>query len=439
MPRLFNRPRGMDRLFQGRMFNRLTGQRAPRLYSGRRPQRASNRFFGTQVSPYGAGGGGQGQSMISHAGGGAWGAMLNQSRRGGTNLGMRHHTPGYRGTRMAASFRKEQAGIKRDYRSKIREQKSRIQRFTGPNMHGVVPKNKANEARAKLAQLRGQHRVDRRSAAASWSNKNRGASPRFGINVRQNPYTGRRFNTRFRFRRQQGSQQAHLDRAQKRNMRIANRWRRGDGRDMRLHGGQRKTGPQYGLPATHADFTRGGRLSGRIRAGEWNPNVRYYYTEGGKRKSFSYTDWRTPEHNASTAREWIRRGGRFAPYRDQVPYHAFKESRDWSRPISINRMDKFSRPNDRTPMGGMGGGSMFSDSRLKTDIEPMGKSPSGINIYQFRYVGGGPLYQGVIAQELLETHPNAVVTMPNGYYGVRYDLIDVDFVKVSEKELALNA
>jgi hypothetical protein len=76
---------------------------------------------------------------------------------------------------------------------------------------------------------------------------------------------------------------------------------------------------------------------------------------------------------------------------------------------------------------------MFSDHRLKTDIELIEKSPSGINIYQFRYVGGGPLYQGVLAQELLDTHPKAVVAMPGGYYGVLYERIDVDFVQLPEK------
>ena len=86
--------------------------------------------------------------------------------------------------------------------------------------------------------------------------------------------------------------------------------------------------------------------------------------------------------------------------------------------------------------GGGGGGGMFSDSRLKTDIEAVGKSPSGINIYQFRYVGGGPLYRGVLAQELLETHPEAVVTMLGGYYGVLYERIDVEFVPLPEAAFA---
>ncbi len=81
-------------------------------------------------------------------------------------------------------------------------------------------------------------------------------------------------------------------------------------------------------------------------------------------------------------------------------------------------------------MGGMGGGGMFSDQRLKTAIEPIGMSPSGITIYRFRYRGDPRHYRGVMAQELRRTHPEAVVVMPNGFYGVLYKLIDVDFIEL---------
>lgn len=408
MPRLFNRPRNMPRLFQGRMFNRLTGQRAPRLYSGRRPQRASNRFFGTQVSPYGAGGGGRHQAMTAHAGhgGNVYAAMLNQSRRGGTNLGMRTVTLGYRGTRMHRGFRQQQADIKRDYRDKIREQKRIIR-----NAGGGRTNTKLNTARAELARLRGQHRVDRRSAAASWSKRHGGISPRIGINVGQTG--GRRYIRGFNFRRQRGGHSNQLARAESRNMRIANRMgppARGTLKfDARLHGGQRDTGPVYRYPATHAKF----RYDNILHGGRGLPRGPYRHHRVGTVSWDGIIDPRHignhPEQLSRMAHDYLRGGGRV--FGRQMSYREYK-----------NRQ-----------------GHMFSDHRLKTDIKPMRTSPSGITIYQFRYAEDGPLYQGVIAQELLETHPNAVVTMPNGYYGVRYDLIDVDFVKVSEKELALHA
>lgn len=73
-----------------------------------------------------------------------------------------------------------------------------------------------------------------------------------------------------------------------------------------------------------------------------------------------------------------------------------------------------------------------SDIRLKKNITPLGKSPSGINIYKFQYLDGDQFYQGAMAQDLIETNPEAVTVMPNGFFGVFYDLIDVDFKEVDE-------
>ena len=66
-----------------------------------------------------------------------------------------------------------------------------------------------------------------------------------------------------------------------------------------------------------------------------------------------------------------------------------------------------------------------SDARLKENITKVGNSPSGINIYEWNYIGKPQKYRGVLAQELLESHPDAVDLMPNGYLGVYYGKIDV--------------
>ena len=71
-----------------------------------------------------------------------------------------------------------------------------------------------------------------------------------------------------------------------------------------------------------------------------------------------------------------------------------------------------------------------SDRRVKEAIEKMGVSPSGINIYRFQYKGRPETFVGVMAQELLQTHPHAVFTMPNGLYAVAYDMIDVSFSRL---------
>ena len=81
-------------------------------------------------------------------------------------------------------------------------------------------------------------------------------------------------------------------------------------------------------------------------------------------------------------------------------------------------------------------GNFFSDRRLKTDIRRVGTSDSGIAIYNFRYRGELQWHQGVIAQDLLVTHPQAVVQADNGYLMVNYGLIDVEFRPLTATEVA---
>jgi hypothetical protein len=75
-----------------------------------------------------------------------------------------------------------------------------------------------------------------------------------------------------------------------------------------------------------------------------------------------------------------------------------------------------------------------SDMRLKKNIQQIGISTGGINIYEFEYVdqvGMEGRYQGVMAQELIGTaFENAVITKGE-YYAVDYSKIDVEFKKIS--------
>ena len=70
-------------------------------------------------------------------------------------------------------------------------------------------------------------------------------------------------------------------------------------------------------------------------------------------------------------------------------------------------------------------GPMASDIRLKENITKVGNSPSGINIYEWNYKGNTQRYRGVMAQEILERHPEAVALQPDGYMSVYYGKIDV--------------
>ena len=71
--------------------------------------------------------------------------------------------------------------------------------------------------------------------------------------------------------------------------------------------------------------------------------------------------------------------------------------------------------------------SKFSDIRLKTNIEFIGKSPSNINIYQFSYIGSPIKYIGVMAHEV----PWASEKHESGYLMVDYNKVDVEFRRLN--------
>jgi len=64
-----------------------------------------------------------------------------------------------------------------------------------------------------------------------------------------------------------------------------------------------------------------------------------------------------------------------------------------------------------------------SDARLKTDIMQIGTAENGLPVYSYRYLGHDALFSGVMAQDVLAHTPEAVVTMPGGFYAVNYDML----------------
>jgi hypothetical protein len=64
-----------------------------------------------------------------------------------------------------------------------------------------------------------------------------------------------------------------------------------------------------------------------------------------------------------------------------------------------------------------------SDVRLKTDITPAGYAENGLPLYEFRYIDGTERYRGVMAQDVLLHAPEAVVTLPSGYFAVNYGML----------------
>ncbi|WP_197728731.1 tail fiber domain-containing protein [Rhizobium leguminosarum] len=81
--------------------------------------------------------------------------------------------------------------------------------------------------------------------------------------------------------------------------------------------------------------------------------------------------------------------------------------------------------------GGAASDPGWSDRRLKTDIRRLGISPAGIPIYAFRYIWGGPVFVGTMAQDLLSIRPDAVIETRSGYYMVDYGKLDVGMASLS--------
>ncbi len=65
-----------------------------------------------------------------------------------------------------------------------------------------------------------------------------------------------------------------------------------------------------------------------------------------------------------------------------------------------------------------------SDRKLKENIEQVGTSPQGYNIYEFNYIGGNVRFRGAMAQDVLKKSPMAVGIDQN-YLTVDYSKIDV--------------
>ena len=70
-----------------------------------------------------------------------------------------------------------------------------------------------------------------------------------------------------------------------------------------------------------------------------------------------------------------------------------------------------------------------SDRRLKKNINKIGRSPSGLNIYSFEYINdsyGSGVYQGVMSDEV----PLEAVINNGKYDMVNYNVLDVEFKQI---------
>lgn len=74
---------------------------------------------------------------------------------------------------------------------------------------------------------------------------------------------------------------------------------------------------------------------------------------------------------------------------------------------------------------------LASDIRLKENIK-LERQEKGFNIYSFNYkTDKDKRYEGVMAQEVIETHPKAVMIDEDGYYKVFYSMLGVEMKQIN--------
>jgi hypothetical protein len=72
-----------------------------------------------------------------------------------------------------------------------------------------------------------------------------------------------------------------------------------------------------------------------------------------------------------------------------------------------------------------------SDARLKHNIRAVGSLPNGITVYRYNYIWENTEYLGVMAHEVREILPDAVVQNEDGYLAVDYDQVGMPLIDLS--------
>lgn len=71
-------------------------------------------------------------------------------------------------------------------------------------------------------------------------------------------------------------------------------------------------------------------------------------------------------------------------------------------------------------LAGTVGKAAISDRRLKRDIKTVGALPNGLPVYTFRYLWSDDMHTGLMSDDVRKVHPDAVLTMANGFEAVDY-------------------
>ena len=79
----------------------------------------------------------------------------------------------------------------------------------------------------------------------------------------------------------------------------------------------------------------------------------------------------------------------------------------------------------------MGPPPPVSDVRLKTNIQRIGTAAHNLPLYAFSYLDEGGVYEGVMAQDVMNVMPAAVVVGEDGYYRVKYEMLGIEFRRIA--------
>jgi hypothetical protein len=115
-------------------------------------------------------------------------------------------------------------------------------------------------------------------------------------------------------------------------------------------------------------------------------------------------------------------------------------NRQFQQSMLSQQLKQQNRNAQYAALGSLGGAAITggatyaaSDANLKENIKKIGTSEKGIAIYEFEYKNknlGEGVFQGVMAQDLLDSNPEAVLSDDNGFLGVDYSKIDVEFKRI---------
>ena len=133
------------------------------------------------------------------------------------------------------------------------------------------------------------------------------------------------------------------------------------------------------------------------------------YGQLGQMQQAGLTNYAQTQQGTQDYLSYLNQGGQYQnqQYQSQLQAQSQKNAQDSSSMAGMGQM------------AGMAAMMMMSDRRLKDSITRIGELDDETPIYTFKYKGEETFYVGVMAQDILETHPEAVHSV-NGFYAVDY-------------------